>query len=71
MHARKRHAAASGNVASGCDGGALRVHSDGTYYEILPDAGSLVLFDSMAVEHEVRPTRRERTCLIGWFHAPT
>ena len=53
------------------DGGALRVHSDGAYYEILPDAGSLVLFDSMAVEHEVRPTRRERTCLIGWFHAPT
>ena len=53
------------------DGGALRVHSGGAYYEILPDAGSLVLFDSMAVEHEVRPTRRERTCLIGWFHAPT
>ena len=37
------------------DGGALRVHSDGSYYEILPDAGSLVLFDSMAAEHEVRP----------------
>ena len=53
------------------DGGALRVHSDGAYYAILPDAGSLVLFDSMAVEHEVRPTRRERTCLIGRFHAPT
>jgi len=54
------------------DGGALRVHHpEGAYYEILPDAGSLVLFDSMAVEHEVRPTRRERTCLIGWFHAPT
>ena len=53
------------------DGGALRVHHPEGAYEILPDAGSLVLFDSMAVEHEVRPTRRERTCLIGWFHAPT
>jgi len=52
------------------DGGALRVlHPEGAH-EILPDVGSLVLFDSIAVEHEVRPTPRERTCLIGWFHAP-
>ena len=50
------------------DGGALRVHPSGIEY--LPDAGSLLLFDSMQVQHEVLPTRRERTCLVGWFHAP-
>ena len=49
------------------DGGALRVHPpEGTYYEILPDAGSLVLFDSMAVEHEVRPTVGERWAITLW-----
>lgn len=54
------------------DGGALRVHaSDKCTIDILPECGSLVLFDSCAVEHEVRPTNRDRTCLIGWFHEPT
>ena len=51
------------------DGGAFVEHPSGTAH--LPDAGSLLLFDSVAVEHEVRPTRRERTCLVGWFHTPT
>mmetsp|Transcript_30323 Transcript_30323/g.99882 ORF Transcript_30323/g.99882 Transcript_30323/m.99882 type:complete len:294 (-) Transcript_30323:26-907(-) len=35
--------------------------------EVLPAAGLLVLFDSKRVSHEVMPTRRQRTCLVGWF----
>ena len=38
--------------------------------EYLPESGALALFDSTALEHEVLPTRRERTCLVGWFHTP-
>ena len=60
---------------SSSDGGALRVHrggdsadDEGGVADFLPESGSLVLFDSLAVEHEVLPTHRERTCLIGWFH---
>lgn len=54
------------------DGGALRIHGSpaGAAVDILPEGGSLVLFDSLAVEHEVLPTNRDRTCLVGWFHAP-
>ena len=53
-----------------CDGGALRAYDqDGSaHVDHLPTSGKLVLFDSCAVEHEVLPTMRERTCLIGWFH---
>ena len=51
------------------DGGALRVEECGAPpREILPEGGSLVLFDSKRVWHEVLPTRRERACLVGWFH---
>jgi hypothetical protein len=35
---------------------------------ISPEAGTLVLFDSVAVPHEVLPTRRERYAVNGWFH---
>ena len=51
------------------DGGALRVEECGEEpRELLPEGGSLVLFDSKRVWHEVLPTRRERACLVGWFH---
>ena len=36
-------------------------------FDILPEAGKLVVFDSCAVEHEVRPTLRSRQCVVGWF----
>lgn len=55
------------------DGGALRVHYDGdggraSYYEdIEPSAGTLVLFDSSSVPHEVLTTRRERIAIVGWL----
>ena len=51
------------------DGGSLVTYEDERpNAEFLPSSGSLVLFDSLAVEHEVRPTNRERACLVGWFH---
>ena len=52
------------------DGGQLRVHTSEGTKDYLPTSGSLVLFDSTTLEHEVLPTCRERTCLIGWFHTP-
>ena len=37
--------------------------------DVLPQAGTLVLFDSVAVPHEVLPTRgRPRYAISGWYH---
>ncbi len=36
--------------------------------DILPSAGTLVLFDSVSVPHEVLQTNRERFGVQGWFH---
>lgn len=57
------------------DGGQLRIYSHGgrfglsesAHVDVLPECGSLVLFDSKLVSHEVLPTRRERACLVGWM----
>ena len=35
---------------------------------IAPESGTLVLFDSVAVPHEVLATRSERYAVNGWFH---
>ncbi len=35
--------------------------------DITPKGGTLVLFDSASVEHEVLPTHRERWAVVGWF----
>ena len=51
-------------------GGALRIFDDrdgDRTFDILPEAGTLVLFDSCRLEHEVRPTLRSRQCVVGWF----
>ena len=45
----------------GEDGGE-RIH------DILPRAGTLVLFDSVSLPHEVLRTNRERFGVQGWFH---
>ena len=34
---------------------------------ILPEAGTLILFLSEDIPHEVRPTRRDRYSIAGWF----
>ena len=54
------------------DGGALRVHHAGgeAPLDVAPSAGSLVLFDSATVAHEVLPTRRERVVIVGWLLEP-
>ncbi len=50
------------------DGGYLRAYlGNGSTVDIPPAAGSLVLFDSTAVPHEVLPTHRDRIACVGWF----
>ena len=37
------------------------------HFDVLPEAGKLVIFDSCTVDHEVRETMRSRQCVVGWF----
>ncbi len=49
-------------------GGALRLYPPGGEpRDVLPEAGSLVLFLSADMPHEVLPASRERLSLTGWF----
>jgi SM-20-related protein len=49
-------------------GGALRLYlGDGTTQDVLPQAGSLLVFLSADLPHEVLPASRERLSLTGWF----
>lgn len=49
-------------------GGALRLYpADGGERDVLPTAGTLVLFMSAELPHEVLPASRERLSLTGWF----
>ena len=49
-------------------GGALRLYpQDGAELDLLPTAGTLVLFISAELPHEVLPATRERLSLTGWF----
>ena len=53
------------------DGGHLRVFGiggDGAHVDIAPAAGTLVVFKSDVVPHEVRPTFSKRLAIVGWFH---
>lgn len=50
------------------DGGALRLYLDeGRTHDVLPQAGTLVLFLSDRFEHEVLPAKRERMSIAGWM----
>jgi SM-20-related protein len=61
------------------DGGTLRVYARGSaaesatdaaragFSDVQPAAGTLVVFGSAEVEHEVMPARRERMSIAGWF----
>lgn len=52
------------------DGGELRLYlNEIEYLDILPTAGKLVLFLSAQFWHEVRPAKRERVSLTGWFRS--
>ncbi len=49
------------------DGGALRLHVGGGPVDVLPEAGTMVVFRSDSVPHEVLVSNRERYSLTGWF----
>jgi SM-20-related protein len=49
------------------DGGELRLHTAGGPVDVLPVGGTLAVFLSERLEHEVRPARRARRSLTGWF----
>ena len=65
------------------DGGALRIHGrdfaqvtgqpicsnteDEFWADITPQPGTIVLFDSASVPHEVMATKRGRICVVGWL----
>jgi SM-20-related protein len=49
------------------DGGELRIHAADRPVDVPPIGGTLVVFLSERLEHEVRPARRDRRSLTGWF----
>jgi len=56
------------------DGGALRLHLVDGPRDVLPASGTLVVFLSDRVEHEVLPATRDRWSVAAWFRrrgAPT
>lgn len=63
------------------DGGKLRMHFDGggdevpaggepNFLDCSPQGGTLVLFESDAVPHEVLDTQKERVAVVGWYNRP-
>lgn len=62
-----------GDAASRCNNtaGTMIVNGDDQYVDVIPTPGTLVIFDSATVPHEVRPTFRSRICAVGWFRCRT
>lgn len=56
---------------SATDGGELRLHAAAGDVDVVPFGGTLAAFLSERLEHEVRPARRERLSLTGWFRRRT
>lgn len=58
------------------DGGQLRLYTDsekgvtGPYIDVLPEAGTVVIFRSAIFWHEVLPSKRPRLSLTGWLRGP-
>lgn len=48
------------------DGGALRLHLPQGSIDVLPHAGTSIIFSS-EIEHEVLPATRERLSIAAWF----
>jgi SM-20-related protein len=48
-------------------GGALRLYLAEGERDVLPEGGSLVVFLSAELPHEVLPASRERMSIAGWF----
>lgn len=49
------------------DGGALCLYAGEHSIDVYPHAGTLAIFRSDAIYHEVLPATRERFSLTGWF----
>lgn len=49
------------------DGGELRLHLPEGPVDVAPRAGTLAVFMSDSILHEVLPARRPRASLVGWF----
>jgi SM-20-related protein len=50
------------------DGGLLRVYTDEeTYFDVLPQGGTLMTFLADRFWHKVLPASRERISITGWF----
>lgn len=49
------------------DGGELRLHLPDGIVDVEPRAGTLAVFMSDSIEHEVLLARRHRASLVGWF----
>jgi SM-20-related protein len=49
------------------DGGALTVYFDGNQYDILPENGKIVFFNSSKLLHEVQVSNRQRLSITGWL----
>lgn len=63
------------------NGGRLRLHMDSggdflpegeqpNFQDVDPNGGTLVLFDSDKLPHEVLDTRAERIAIVGWYNRP-
>ncbi len=52
-------------------GGHLRLYIEGGHVDILPTAGTMVIFRSDTVYHEVLPATHDRYSLTGWFKRRT
>lgn len=49
------------------DGGEIRIHRGEQFLDIPPRSGTLVLFRSDTVEHEVLITQKDRYSITGWM----
>lgn len=49
------------------DGGELRLHLPEGQLDVAPRAGTLAVFMSDSIVHEVLPAQRNRASLVGWF----
>lgn len=47
--------------------GPAKANYECNYFDVVPEAGTLVLFDSATIAHEVLPTQRDRLAVVGWF----
>ena len=49
------------------DGGELRLHLPNRQLDVAPRAGTLAVFMSDSIVHEVLPAQRDRASVVGWF----